>query len=294
MGRGWLQCGERDVKAMRVVELSDHPGDMLQQARQRRKAEAEQDRQRYEAEYARHRERMDGAVAARGQAWVARRWGTWLRAVLTVWRERRQAPVAPGPSRLPAAEEQALEAGVAGEQLAEAGLGRALGDEWTLLRGYRNRRGEIDHLLLGPGGLFAIEGKHRNAMVHCEGDRWWFTKYDRYGNPVDRGEMADRGGRSPSEQLNEPASQLEEFLRSRGHPVAVQRVVLLTHPRSRVGSCVRPTVRITTSTDQIVDLVRGSPLVIAADEQAQLERLVIRDHRYHQKPRSPGTKLRRS
>jgi hypothetical protein len=33
---------------------------------------------------------------------------------------------------------------------------------------------------------------------------------------VDQGELADRRGRSPSVQLNEPAGQLEEFLRSRG------------------------------------------------------------------------------
>lgn len=273
---------------MRVVGLSDHPGDMLRQARQRREAQADRDRLRFEAEDARHRERIAQAVAARDQARAAHRWGAWLRGVLALRRERHRAPAAPRSGPLPAPEEQALRAGVAGEQLAEAGLGRALGDEWTLLRGYRNRRGEIDHLLLGPGGLFAVEGKHRNATVHCDGDRWWFTKYDNYGNPVGRGEMTDRRGRSPSEQLNEPASQLEEFLRSRGHQVTVQRVVLLTHPRSRVGSCVRPTVRITTSTDQIVELIRGSPLGIAADELEKLERLVIRDHRYHQKPRSPG------
>jgi hypothetical protein len=49
--------------------------------------------------------------------------------------------------------EASLAAGVAGERLAAAGLGRALGDEWTLLRGYRNRRGEIDLVLVGPRGL---------------------------------------------------------------------------------------------------------------------------------------------
>ena len=70
-------------------------------------------------------------------------------------------------------EEEILTAGVAGEQQVAAQLGRVLGDEWTLLRGYSNRRGEIDHLLLGPRGLLAIESKHRNATVHCDGDTWW-------------------------------------------------------------------------------------------------------------------------
>jgi nuclease-like protein len=46
-----------------------------------------------------------------------------------------------------------LMAGADGERLVAAGLGRVLDDDWTLIRGYRNRRGEIDHLLLGPRGL---------------------------------------------------------------------------------------------------------------------------------------------
>ena len=66
-----------------------------------------------------------------------------------------------------------------------AELGRLLGDSWTLFRGYRNRRGEIDHLLLGPRGLFAIEVKNLNATVHIDGDRWRADKYDRYGNLVE-------------------------------------------------------------------------------------------------------------
>ena len=56
-------------------------------------------------------------------------------------------------------------------------LGRALDDDWTLLRGYRNRRGEIDQLLLGPRGLFAIEVKNLNATVTVDGDRWRADKY---------------------------------------------------------------------------------------------------------------------
>jgi hypothetical protein len=161
------------------------------------------------------------------------------------------------------------------------GLGRVLDDEWTLIRGYRNRRGEIDHLLLGPGGLIAIEGKHRNALVHCSGDHWWFTKFDNYGNAVERGELTDRRGRSPSQQVNEPASQLESFLRTRGHPVAIERVVLLTHPRSRVGNCLRPTVHIATTTGQVIGMLNDSAAALSGPEREQVERLIIRDHRFH-------------
>ena len=113
-------------------------------------------------------------------------------------------------------------AGIAGEQLVATELGRALDDDWTLLRGYRNRRGEIDQLLLGPRGLFAIEVKNLNATVHVDGDRWRADKYDNYGNLVEQRPVADRMGRSPSVQLNEPADDLERFLAERGQPAGIR------------------------------------------------------------------------
>jgi hypothetical protein len=272
---------------MRVVELSDHPGDLLKQARRRREADANREQRRFEDEVTQHRQRVGRAVEARDQARARRRWGAWLRGIFAVRRERRLTPQAPRPMSLPIAREEALRAGVEGEQRAEAELGQALGDEWTLIRGYRNRRGEIDHLLVGPRGLFAIEGKHHNATVYCDGDRWWSIKTDKYGNRVPGGgEITDKRGRSPSEQLNEPAGQLEDFLRSRGQPIAIERVVLFTHPRSRLGSCTRPTVNVATSTSQVVGLLNASQTVIAADECDRLERLIVRDHRYHQNRRS--------
>jgi hypothetical protein len=173
-----------------------------------------------------------------------------------------------------------------GEQTVEAGLGRALNDGWMLLRGYRNRSGEIDHLLLGPQGLIAIEGKHRNATVYCDGDRWWFDKYDRYGNRVEQGQLSDRRGRSPSAQVNEPADLLEKFLRSHGQPVSIARVVLFTHPRSRLGSCTNRAVHIATSTDYVIDLLNGLPPALDAAQLAALRKLIVRDHQHDQAQRS--------
>jgi hypothetical protein len=173
-----------------------------------------------------------------------------------------------------------LMAGAEDERLVAAGLGRVLDDDWTLIRGYRNRRGEIDHLLLGPRGLVAIEGKHRNATVHCAGDHWWYTEFDADGNAVERGELTDRRGRSPSQQVNEPAGHLEDLLRSRGHQVAVERFVLLTHPRSRLGSCLRPTVHVGTTTSQVIRLLNDSTADISQPERAKLERLIVRRHRF--------------
>ena len=199
--------------------------------------------------------------------------------VVELRRARRDATELPHATGSSADQEEILLDGVEAEHLVASELGRALNDEWTLIRGYRNKRGEIGHLLLGPCGLIAIEGKYRNALVHCAGDHWWFTKFDKYGNPADRGEMTDNRGRSPSQQLNEPAGELEDLLRAKGHPVAIQRVVLLTHPRSRVGNCVRPTVHVVTTTSQVIGMLNDSATALSEPERAQVERLIVRDHR---------------
>jgi len=272
---------------MRVVPLSDHPSALLRQAQQRRAAADREIRQAQEDVLTVHHERVTHAQAMRDQAWAQRRWGAWLRGVFVVWQERRQVPATRLPVSQPTDEEEKLAAGVAGEHRVADRLGRALGNEWTLLRGYRNRRGEIDHLLLGPRGLFAIEVKNQNATVDCIGDRWQATKYDKYGNLVGgRAEMTDARGRSPSEQLDEPASELEGFLGRFGHPVTISRIVVLTHPRARLRSCTRPTVHVFTSIRQITGLLNGSPVAITTAECAELERLIIRDHHFHEKPRS--------
>ncbi|HEX6854847.1 MAG TPA: nuclease-related domain-containing protein [Streptosporangiaceae bacterium] len=248
---------------MRVVLLSDHPGAMLREARQRRAA----------------------PDAARPQ----RRWGAWLRGLFAVFRPRRPLPAAGPRVSQPAGEEGKLAAGVAGESFVAGELGRALDDRWTLLRGYHNRRGEIDLVLLGPRGLFAIEVKNQNGRIDCHGDQWWSTRYDKYGNQVEaRREMSDRRGRSPSVQLNEPASLLEGFLASRGHPVTIGRVVALVHPRSQLGRCTRPTVEICTSVRELLRMLDASPVSVTPSERAALEQLIVRDHRFHAQHRPPG------
>jgi hypothetical protein len=267
-----------------LIGSSERHAEETQQSRAAATARAQS---QYRDVVRRHGERIARARRARDEA-AQHRWLAWLRGVFAVSREQRRAPAAPPLAGQVSEREHALTGGKMGEQLAADGLGRYLGDEWTLFRGYRNRRGEIDHLLLGPRGLFAIESKYHNATVTCAGDRWQYTRYDRYGNLVDGPAELVSGGRSPSEQLNEPADQLEGFLRSRGHPVAIRRVVLFNHPRSRAGTCANPTVHITSSTDQVISLVSRFPGAISADEHTELGRLIKRDHQHHNVRRRRG------
>jgi hypothetical protein len=271
---------------MRVIELSNHPGSQLRQIRQQRVSVQERARSEYERALAQHARDVAGLRQRRDAARSQRRWWAWLRLAIAAGRARRAVPRPPVTGLQPSDREQSIMAGIEGEQRVAAGLGRVLGNDWVLLRGYRNRFGEIDHLLLGPRGLVAIESKHHSSTVHCDGDQWWFDKYDRYGNHVDRGPMQDRRGRSPSQQLNEPAAALEALLARRGQAVPIQRLVLLTHPRSRLGTCRNATVSIATSTEDVLALLKDSQSVLDPTRLRQLEDLIVGDHRLRDSRRS--------
>jgi hypothetical protein len=262
---------------MRTIQLSDHPGEQLQAAHLLRRTADE----RYLQAQAQHRARVAAARSVRDDARAERRWLAWLRGVFAVWAARRRAPRQPRSSHVSTDQEEILTAGMAGEQLVASGLGRALSDEWVLLRGYRNRGGEIDHLLLGPRGLFAMEVKHRNATVHVNGDDWRFQKYDRYGNLVEQGRITDRGGRSPSRQVNDSADDLQRFLKRRGQQITIRRIVVLTHPRSELGSSRNPTVSVATSLKFVLGLVNKSRSTMRPPQLAELQQLIEQDHQFH-------------
>jgi hypothetical protein len=270
---------------MRVIELSNHPGDMLHDVSLRRQATQRRAQARYDDALIQHQARVQTIRVQRDRARQNHRWWTWLRLIFAVWTQQRRAPRKTDPGTGDTDTEEKIRAGIAGEQLVAAELGRALNNDWTLLRGYRNRRGEIDHLLLGPKGLFAIEVKNINATVSIDGDRWRADKYDNYGNLVEQREVTDRKGRSPSEQLNESAGELERFLHERGQRVTVQRVVVLTHRRSRVGPRRHPTVHVGTSTDYVLSLVNDSRVTLGERQRADAERLIRRDHDFYERRR---------
>lgn len=280
---------------MHVVELSNHPEERRRRLQRKTQEEREATQARFAEALVEYNTHLDALRSERSKALADRRLLTWLAVGFTMRRARRAAPQEPTFATPVTDEEEILSAGVEGEQMAISKLGAALDSNWYLYRGYRNRRGEIDQLLVGPTGLYAIEVKHLNATVSCEGDYWWSKHFDKYGNLKREGAIVDRGGRSPSEQLNMPADALEEFLRSRSHVVSIWRVVLLTHYRSQVVYCGDQTVDlITDSTDDVLAFLRSSPptpfLVwsrprsetpLGAMELREIEQLIERDHRHH-------------
>jgi hypothetical protein len=222
--------------ALNVIVLSDHTSDMTQRSAKQRQAEydgASQNRENVLAGRAERRAQRHGLLAT---AWRNGRVGAflfhagWLGVLYLMPRPAK--PVMRGAD----AEEIIWASGGEGEQSVRVRWEQMFSNRWTLICGYRTRAGEIDQILVGPHGIFAIEVKHINGEVSCNGDVWWRNKYDNYGNLVEQNvRIADRGGRGPSAQVNEAADILEARLAERGSPARVTRVVVFSHPKSRIG-----------------------------------------------------------
>ncbi len=267
---------------MIIEVLSDHPGHELRRVA----AEAEQ-QQRGVAEHHALIDRL------RAQQRTSRRW--WQ--VLTRMRhggelrglERRAPELDPGLEARRAQQASGLE----GEEAMTAALG-VLSDEWVLFRGYANRRGEVDHLLVGPGGVWAIEVKVRAVRVHVAGDRWWFEKFDRYGNRVEQGVLEDRRGRSWGRQVTDIARELEAFLTSRGQRLSVRTAVVLLHERGELGSCRDLEVDLfCVGSRFLLDSVRAEPRQLDQSRRDAVARLVRRDHAFHAERRQQRRGVRR-
>jgi hypothetical protein len=176
-------------------------------------------------------------------------------------------------------------AGVQGEDALTWGLSR-LPDDWVMLRGYRNRRGEADHLLVGPMGIWAIEVKRRPVRVHIVGDRWSYEKLDRWGNVVETGEATDRSGRSWARQVTDVAADLGAWLHKNGHAVPIRTAVMLMHERAQIGRCEQLGVDLVANhPEHLLAALPARPTPLSPHQCSEIVRLVQRDHRFHRQRR---------
>lgn len=226
---------------------------------------------------------MGATARSRDEARAQGRWLTWLRLMFRARRETRELARRRMFSQVPTGREDAIRAGRDAERRVAADLAGALGGEWVLFRGYRNRRGEIDGLLLGPRGLFAYEVKYHNGTVYVRGDDWQSEKFDRYGNLVEaRSPVRDRRGRSPSCQLNEPVAVLADWLGRRGQRITITPVVLLVHDRARIGTLKNATVEVATSTGDLLLLAERSTAKLGVGRRTAIEKIIRDDHRHNE------------
>ena len=277
---------------MRSLVLSDHTAEMAESLRDEREIEYQQARRSYASSVERRNHRRQQTRRKISGAWRS------FNILGVIWHSFGLAvQILSGAPKSPVMEqtterERVWQSGNEGERAVAAQLNDRLGADWTLISGYRGPGGEVDQIVIGPSGAFALEVKNLNGSVTVNGDEWRRDKYDRYGNLVERSvPIIDRRGRSPSTQLNEAVAPLERFLRRQGYDNRMGRIIVLAHSRSEVSRVEALTV------DHIVALQRQDLSVLllgmrnrlTSEQNARLIALIQRDHRFQQsRSKSPG------
>jgi hypothetical protein len=190
-------------------------------------------------------------------------------------------------------EEKVFTAGSEGEKKVDD-LFMSCPDNFIFIAGYKNFKGEIDRILVCPHGVLAIEIKNLNGRITVIGDEWSKEKYDRWNNLVESDLIQDRGGRSPSEQVNQSADILHgaEFKRMFPKVEKVARMALFTHEKSEFVEIRNATV------DMIehCDLLNWNKIAAVMPNRLQEKRLtdeevgeiaafIEKDHNYHEQRR---------
>ncbi len=126
-----------------------------------------------------------------------------------------------------------LQAGLRGQAALVKTLG-VLDDSYYLVNNLKlpGRADDIDHLLIGPNGVFALETKNHRGRIYARDGQWYQVK-------------TSHGGRlQPEKPMRDPARQLKrnvDYLRSclnRTNPALckstrlwIEGVVVFTHPK---------------------------------------------------------------
>lgn len=128
--------------------------------------------------------------------------------------------------------------GERGETLVESALG-VLGDEYCLLNDFRlpATNGNVDHIVIGPNGIFVIETKNYGGKIRCCRDEWhktcggeWTLSYR--GRPYWKPKK-NYDVRSPSRQAKRNAVLLRKFLGKCFPSVPwIQGLVVFTNPEA--------------------------------------------------------------
>jgi hypothetical protein len=129
-----------------------------------------------------------------------------------------------------------LRAGLRGQRLLPQVLA-GLDDDYYLLNNLKlpGRADDIDHIVVGPNGLFALETKHHRGRIFWQDGQWYQSKVSRSGY------------RQPETPIRDPARQLKrniDYLRScinstdgalaRRTRLWIEGVVVFTHPAARL------------------------------------------------------------
>lgn len=98
--------------------------------------------------------------------------------------------------------------------------------------------GNIDHVVLGPNGVFVIETKNHKGYITCQGDWWKQRKIGRRGTPY----LGNIG--SPSKQVKRNAVLLRQFIQNHFQMnLYINGIVVFTNEEARL-KIMNPTVAV--------------------------------------------------
>jgi hypothetical protein len=276
---------------VKTIVLSDHAADQLRTREAERQSRYEAGMQAYEGRLQARQKRIDEGRARRRAACEQKRylWAMGYALVVVSHRLKKLMESHGRPVKeLPGLEDHIWQQGQEGEDGLAEFLAQTLDDQYILIKGYKNRRGEIDQILVGPNGIFAAEVKNCKGTIYCRGDVWTRDKTDNWGNQVLFGEpIVDRGGRSPSRQVNESADLLEAFLKKTMPSCKVHRNIIFTNGDADLGDLQDLTVdgAFLMRNWKPQGMLRESTSWLTAREVEVAIHQIERDHRYHQERR---------
>ncbi len=139
-----------------------------------------------------------------------------------------------------------------------------------------NMRGNIDHLVLGPNGVFVIETKNNNGFISCNGDFWTQRKIGQHGTPY----LGKIG--CPSKQAKRYAIFLRSFIQDKlAMNFYVNCVVVFTNQEA-ILRIDNPTVFVL-KPDELCDLIKShySDTTFSNKELEKLEETIRPYSKYY-------------
>ncbi len=194
-------------------------------------------------------------------------------------RARRQAESLAGQAAELAGDADRWEAGLEGVEAMVSALA-VLPDSYRSIRGFRNDRGEVDVVLVGPTGVWALVVKNRRIRLCADGERWWFERLDPRGNGIGVEWAVDTTGRTWGRRAADVGHELERWLSRHGVGVPVSAAVVVVHPGAGIALSRGSLVDLVSADPRaVVTAVRDAPTVAGPSEVERILDLVAAQHR---------------
>jgi hypothetical protein len=137
-------------------------------------------------------------------------------------------------------------------------------------------RGDIDHVVVGPNGVFVIETKNNNGVISGNGDSWSQWKTGKKGGGY-KGKLG-----SPSKQAKRNASLLGSLIRRRLHTRLYINALVVFANKKAVLNIKNPSVAVLRP-DELCDYIESfhTTRTLGTKEQKQLAKLIQSYSRYN-------------